>query len=62
MRFVAITIFALIALGGCATRQPVWQDRERLVNVLSKEIAGLGREAALQRMLTKSAQIAVDHG
>lgn len=62
MRLIALAMVALVALGGCATRQPVWQDRQRIVNVSGKETAGLAREAALQRMLAKSARIAVDHG
>lgn len=59
---IAMAVAALTALGGCAARQPVWQDRQRIVDVSGKETVGLGREAALQRMLAKSARIAVDHG
>lgn len=60
MRFMAI--LALIALAGCATRQPVWQDRQRTINIPIGEARGLSGEAALQHLLAKSARITVDHG
>lgn len=62
MRFVATAVIVLVALGGCATRQPVWRDQQRFVNVSGKDTARLSRAAALDRMLAKSARVTVDHG
>lgn len=55
-------IVALIVLSGCAVRQPVWQDRQRIVNISGNETAGMAPEPALRRMLVKGARISIDHG
>ena len=62
MRFVFPVLVAFLALAGCATRQPVWQDSQRIINIPGKETAGLAGPVALQRMLAKSARVTVDHG
>jgi hypothetical protein len=62
MRLVIISIIALAALTGCATRQPVWQNSQRIVTISGKDTAGVSQQEILQRMLYKSARVTIDHG
>jgi len=55
-------ILAAVVLSGCTTHQPVWQDRQRVIIVSGKDMAGASQDAAVQRMLARSARVTVDHG
>lgn len=62
LAIVILSMITLAAVTGCATRQPVWQDNQRVVTVSGRDTASVSQQEAVQRMLAKSGRITIDHG